>query len=71
MLEHGLFLPVCLFGWHKAYLHVSNVPVALGKKYLFHLITFNEENCQNGQRQLQGLRPLLCLPDLLLNMRDF
>lgn len=68
-----------LLRWHKAYLHGSSMPLALGESTSLHLITFNEENCQKGQKQLQPLllplpQPLLLplprLPDLLLNVRD-
>lgn len=45
-----------LFKWHEACLHGSNMPVAVGESTSLHLITFSEKNCQNGQKQLQGLR---------------
>lgn len=39
------YMHVHLFRWHKAYLHVSDLPVVLGESTSLHLITFSEENC--------------------------
>lgn len=55
-----------LFRWHKAYLHVSNMPVALGESVSFHLINLWEEKCQNGQKELQVLS--LCCVSLISHL---
>lgn len=49
------FSCLCAYAFvHKAYLCVSNMPLAVGEITSLDLITFNEGNCQNGQKQLQG-----------------
>ena len=57
------YVQVHLFKWQEAYLHVSNMPSALGESTSLHLITFGEENCQNGQKEFQGFS--LCCVSLI------